>query len=256
MAKKLDLTGEKYGRLYVEYESPERIQKKITWVCRCDCGNIVKVTTHALRSGNTSSCGCLKKDKLIERNLKKGTVQIGNVYGKLTVIKDLGLRKQNSRDKNWRWSLCKCECGNEIEVPNNLLQNGWKKSCGCLQSQGEFVIEKILKENQQNYIKEYSFTDLKGSRGGKLRFDFAVFENNTLSYLIEFDGRQHYTGPEATWTQGHSLEEIQLYDNIKNEYCYNNNIILKRIPYYDIKNLTFDNIISNKYNINKKETQV
>ena len=57
-----------------------------------------------------------------------------------------------------------------------MLQNGWKKSCGCLQSQGEFIIEKLLQENNIYYIKEYSFNDLVGLKGGHLRFDFAIFE--------------------------------------------------------------------------------
>ena len=33
------------------------------WLCKCDCGNIVKVKTAALRNGNTKSCGCLQKEK-------------------------------------------------------------------------------------------------------------------------------------------------------------------------------------------------
>ena len=37
--------------------------------------------------------------------------------------------------------------------------------------------------------KEYTFKDLKGIRGGCLRFDFAILnKNNSLIELIEFDG--------------------------------------------------------------------
>lgn len=91
------------------------------------------------------------------------------------------MRPQPSRNKQERWSLCQCDCGSlPIEVKNNMLQNGWKKSCGCLQSQGEFVIEKILKENKVNFIKEYSFNDLLGKKNHPLRFDFAIFENDKL----------------------------------------------------------------------------
>lgn len=46
-------------------------------LCRCECGNIVKVRTKHLKSGNTKSCGCLnievasqKSDKLIEGRRK------------------------------------------------------------------------------------------------------------------------------------------------------------------------------------------
>jgi hypothetical protein len=59
--------GEKYGRLTVKeksviYTSPKgkRFQK---WKCECECGNIVDVTTSALRAGHTLSCGCLQKER-------------------------------------------------------------------------------------------------------------------------------------------------------------------------------------------------
>lgn len=43
------------------------------WNCVCDCGNTVDnlVQCHLL-SGNTRSCGCIKKEVLIERNLSHG----------------------------------------------------------------------------------------------------------------------------------------------------------------------------------------
>ena len=82
-----------------------------------------------------------------------------------------------------------------------------------------------------------------------MRFDFAVFNNDKLEYLIEFDGRQHFTGPEASWTHAHSLEEIQFRDKLKNDYCKEHNIILKRIPYTALPHLSYEEIIGTKYNI-------
>ena len=249
--------GDKFGRWTVleanVYNPESKAKTKIRCsLCQCDCKKqTVKYIQNAnLRKGTSLSCGCLRSEQLAIKNAESSSVKIGNKYGKLTVIQDLGMRPQPSRNKNERWSLCQCSCGSEpIEVKNNMLQNGWKKSCGCLQSQGEFVIEKILKDNNINFIKEYKFSDLLGGRGGSLRFDFAIFENTELKYLIEFDGRQHYTGPEATWTHGHSLEEIQEYDSIKNAYCALHNIVLKRIPYFDLDNITYEKICSTEYNI-------
>ena len=225
--------------------------KQVQWKCKCDCGKEIIVKGSSLRNGNTKSCGCLHSELLSKRNAEKSSVKVGNVYGKLTVIKDLGMRKQQSRDKNERWSLCQCSCGSEpIEVRNNELQNGWKKSCGCLSSYGELIIKKILEENNINYIREYHFDDLKNKETNKpYRFDFAIFQNNQLSFLIEFDGRQHYTGPEAKWSKSISLEEIQKRDKIKNEYCKKHNIILKRIPYFQFNQINLENIFSDKFNI-------
>lgn len=57
----IDLTGMKYGRLtVVEFD---RLQNhKTYWKCVCDCGLTVIVTGNNLRSGNTSSCGCLRRE--------------------------------------------------------------------------------------------------------------------------------------------------------------------------------------------------
>ena len=259
MPKKIDMTGwimKEHGvpdsLLTVIKEVEPHItsggNKQTQYLCKCNCGKEVILKSSAIRNGNTKSCGCLKKKKLAERNAKNSSVKVGNRYGKLVVIKDLGMRKQESRNKMERWSLCQCDCGSTpIEVKNNMLQTGWKKSCGCLQSQGEFIIEKILQENEINYIKEYKFNDLKNIK--PLRFDFAIFNNNTLQFLIEFDGKQHYTGPEASWKNTRTLKEIQYADNLKNEYCIKNKILLKRIPYFDIKEINIENIFSNKWDI-------
>ena len=47
----------------------------------------------------------------------------------------------------------------------------------------------ILKDNNIQYIKEYTFKDLISKKGGIYRFDFAIFENDKLVKLIEFDGQ-------------------------------------------------------------------
>ena len=249
--------GDQFGRwiviepdVYDPNSKASQPQKKHLCQCTCDKKTLRYKTASQLTSGQSQSCGCLRNEALAKRNANNSSVKIGNRYGKLTVIQDLGMRKQNSRNKNERWSLCQCDCGSApIEVKNNMLQNGWKKSCGCLQSQGEFIIERILSSNNIYFIKEYSFEDLRGPKGGKLRFDFAVFSNAGLNYLIEFDGRQHYEGPEAKWTNGHSLEEIQIYDNLKNIYCKEHHITLKRIPFFCLNELSAEDILGDKYTI-------
>lgn len=63
MAKAIDLTGKRFGRIVVESFSHHSRTKggmsKRMWKCVCDCGNISYVATGGLTSGNTKSCGCL-----------------------------------------------------------------------------------------------------------------------------------------------------------------------------------------------------
>ena len=114
------------------------------------------------------------------------------------------------------------------------------RSCGCINSHGEEIIAQLLTKNNITFSKQYIFNELKGTRGGVLRFDFAIFKNNKLIELIEFDGRQHIYGPDGAWTKSYSLDVIQENDKRKNEYCNENNIKLVRVPYYDINHITLE----------------
>lgn len=59
-----DLVGQKFNKLTVlKLQSTEN---KTIWKCKCDCGNIVYVSSSHLKSGHTKSCGCLKR-RYVER---------------------------------------------------------------------------------------------------------------------------------------------------------------------------------------------
>lgn len=42
------------------------------WNCLCDCGNIKPVRAGALKSGNTTSCGCAHSEEVRERMTRHG----------------------------------------------------------------------------------------------------------------------------------------------------------------------------------------
>lgn len=56
--KKLDLRGQRYGKLTV-LAPAENVRNRTAWLCRCDCGRETVVQTNRLRSGHTTSCGCM-----------------------------------------------------------------------------------------------------------------------------------------------------------------------------------------------------
>lgn len=63
--QKIDLTGERFGRLTAIEEAPKVVYGKGTktrWYCRCDCGRTTIATSNNLREGRIISCGCAKKD--------------------------------------------------------------------------------------------------------------------------------------------------------------------------------------------------
>ena len=60
-------------------------------------------------------------------------------------------------------------------------------------SRGEKKIEHILLSNRIDFKKQHYFDNLISKKKRKLRFDFAVFKDNKLSHLIEYDGAQHFS---------------------------------------------------------------
>lgn len=59
--KKYSLVNQRFGRLLVLWKSKSKTGRSMTWDCRCDCGNIVRVTGTNLRTGKTKNCGCLQE---------------------------------------------------------------------------------------------------------------------------------------------------------------------------------------------------
>lgn len=67
-----DLLGKKFGRLRVLKDSGSDKHKKKLWLCLCDCGKEVTMVGSSLLCGNTSSCGCLKKEITAIRSTTHG----------------------------------------------------------------------------------------------------------------------------------------------------------------------------------------
>ena len=59
MKKKLDLTGQRFGKLTV-LAPAENVGTRTAWVCQCDCGREAVALTVRLRDGHCRSCGCDK----------------------------------------------------------------------------------------------------------------------------------------------------------------------------------------------------
>ena len=64
-----DLSGKTFGKLTVLKPTDKRIGNSIAWLCQCECGGEILVSTNHLTTGNTQSCGCL---------VSKGELKITN----------------------------------------------------------------------------------------------------------------------------------------------------------------------------------
>lgn len=147
--------------------------KRTQWKCLCDCGKEYIGSTESLRAGKLQSCGCLRAETARKNGIKTLNDLTNQKFGKLTVI---GYAGSNRNRSSWK---CECECGNIVIVNQMELVHKDTLSCGCLRSSfGELRIEKLLKENNIEYQREFSFNDLVSENNVPLRFDFAVFNNH------------------------------------------------------------------------------
>jgi hypothetical protein len=185
MASLKNEIGNEYGYLTVIARAENDKGGRAKWLCECKCGNQVEVLGKSLRQGNTKSCGCLQRERAAQSNMARVENIIGKRFGKLTVIEEIGFFTHKSGKKS-RVYKCKCDCGNYCEVQHQYLTFGDTTSCGCIRSKGEFQIAQLLTQNGYEFVREYSFDDLKDQY--VLRFDFAIFKNNQLVGLIEYQG--------------------------------------------------------------------
>lgn len=121
MPAALDLIGHQFGRLTVV--ARVAAHPAVKWKCQCECGKAVEVPTGSLRTGNTTSCGCLRVERHAEATAHD---LVGRVFGRLTV-----LRKDRAPHDRPHW-ICRCECGGEKAVMGKHMLGGMIRSCGCI----------------------------------------------------------------------------------------------------------------------------
>lgn len=98
MAKALDLTGQRFGRLTVIERAENNKRGKTMWLCKCDCGNTTIAQGTNLKSNHTQSCGCSHNDVL-----RKASTTHGQSRSRLHYVwKSMKYRCYNKNHKNYK----------------------------------------------------------------------------------------------------------------------------------------------------------
>lgn len=183
------------------------------WV-KCSCGTIFTTRYRNLTSGRTTKC--------------KGHLRNGGIIGKkINNIEILEIVNIEPNENGEHIIVkCKCFCGEEFTCRYNNLTQGNTMSCGCIKSKGEEVCADVLKNKNIRYVRQKTFPDLKDKRN--LSYDFFLPDYNVL---IEIDGSFHRA--ELKFTSHSNLKEVQIHDEMKNNYAIKNNLLLKRFVYED-----------------------
>jgi len=207
------------------------------------CGNIYDVKPVELLYDGQSKCVCNygryyyrhTKDILAERIIK--TDQEYRLYK--------APQKEFIRILKDHVSIQHITCGTIFNcIPHNFFSKN-KKRCprctikpknliGFKDSVGVKIIKGWLKKNRLYFKQEKTFDNLRSNiTGRKLRFDFHIPD---LNLMIEFDGKQHFDTRITNIFNEEKYERIHLYDNIKTQFCIDNNINLIRLNQSHIQN--------------------
>lgn len=220
-----------------------------TVICKCKCGNYTLLKLNSFRNGSTKSCGCYNIELHKELCKKIGKRSYFKDYSKRENPYYTFLKPTNKQDKDGSvyWEIeCKQCKKHYIEIPAFLISDERRRGnnpCDCWKkiSKGILKIERLLKENHIPFSKEQTFETCKSPKGNLMKFDFYI--NN--QYLIEYDGEQHFK-PNSfgdSFLSGEEKLKIQKeYDEIKNQWCKDNNIPLIRIPYTHYKNIEIEDL--------------
>ena len=128
MSAKKDLTGHRFGRLVVIREYGRSKDRQVTWLCKCDCGGEVVVTSGNLRRGLTQSCGCLHREQITKHGCAKKTWY--SVYR--SMMERCGHSKgaperdlRNYRDRGI--TVCELWQKSPLDFGDWLFSQGWHK---------------------------------------------------------------------------------------------------------------------------------
>lgn len=220
--KSKEVHGNIYNYSLVEYINCETKVKII-----CPKHGVFKQIPYLHYNGSgCKKCSDINKGISLSKSTKSFIVQAEIVHGD---IYDYSLVEYANSHKKIK-IICPIH-GEFEQTPSNHLKN---RGCPrCNSSRGESQIRKNLKKLNIKFKEQKTFDGCRNIC--LLPFDFYLEDFNMC---IEFDGVQHFKPIEFFGGQK-DFENRLRNDKIKNEYCLENNIRLKRIKY----NENIDSII-------------
>ena len=175
MSEKLNISGEKFGRLTVLRMDSVRNYHTM-WKCRCECGNEITVQGNHLTSGHTQSCGCLQRERA-----SKTTARIKTIHG----------HRYDRIYKNW---MCmKSRCGKRKGYENVSICDEWAQDFMAFR---KWSMENGYKEGLTiDRINVYGNYEPSNCRWATAKQQMNNRRNNRF---IDYDGERHTI---AEWSE-------------------------------------------------------
>lgn len=123
----IDLTGQRFGKLVVQYCLPYSTKEnRAIWHCKCDCGGEKDVIGRFLRNGHTHSCGCSNS---------KGEALLAQIFNNISVNFEIQKRFDGfigSSGKSYQYDFYLPDYNCCIEYDGMQHYCGWRKDSQSL----------------------------------------------------------------------------------------------------------------------------
>jgi hypothetical protein len=164
-------------------------------LCRCECGKEVKVQANNLTSGNTRSCGCLRRERQSEANRTHGK------YG-------------TPEHASWRDMLARCYNPNVKGYPyygaiGVVVADRWRGENGF----SNFLADMGLKPSPKHTIDRHP-NQAGNYEPGNCRWATRKEQsrNRKSNVLLEFDGRKQMM---CEWEEENGLNSGMIHARLK-----------------------------------------
>jgi len=170
MSNRIELAGERFGKLVVVSYVGKDKNGKALWNCKCDCGKETIKSSSLLRNEMTKSCGCLRKEMIAIANKGKEThgKSKSHLYGIWHGMKERICCKTYKQYKDYGGrgiGICEEWRENFESFEKWALQNGYRKGLeidridnekGYYPQNCRWTIKKVQANNRRsNRIIEY-----------------------------------------------------------------------------------------------------
>ena len=165
--RKLDLTGQRFGRLTAVSCTGIKQNGNYMWNCKCDCGKDVVVKADHLRRGDTQSCGCINAGRQKGIPRKHGCACNGNkerLYGVWSAMKNRCENPNHMHYKNYGGRGIKIcpEWHDFITFRNWAVSTGYDENA----PKGQCTIDRI-DVNGNYYPDNCRWVDMKTQNGNR-----------------------------------------------------------------------------------------